>query len=76
MRIRMATKLKRKPNKKRISFMKKPVAEPKSTGTRIAEKNRAKGNGYSETKRQRLLDRGMALIYGGPGYVKSNGNRG
>jgi hypothetical protein len=60
---------------KRVSRMKKSP-EPKSVGTQIAEKERAKANAYSDRKREQLLDRGMALIYGNPGHVKSNRNRG
>lgn len=56
--------------------MKKPTPETKSLGTQIAEKVRAKANGYSDEKRERLIDRGMALIYGDSGHVKSNRNRG
>jgi hypothetical protein len=46
--------------------------EPKTVGTRIAEKARAKANGYSDVKRQQLLDRGLAMIYGNSGYAKVN----
>jgi hypothetical protein len=49
--------------------------EPKTTGTRIAEKARAKANSYSDSKRQAFLERGLALIYGNSGYVKADRNR-
>jgi hypothetical protein len=44
----------------------------KSKGTKIAEKARAKANGYSDIKRGQLLDQGLAIIYGGRSYVKAN----
>jgi hypothetical protein len=44
--------------------MKKPSAEKKSWGTSVAEKERAKANAFSDEKRQRLMARGLQLIYG------------
>jgi hypothetical protein len=48
----------------------KQVEHP-SLGTKISEKERAKANGFSEQKRQRLFNRGMALIYGGSKHAKA-----
>jgi hypothetical protein len=45
--------------------------EEKSLGTKIGESQRAKANSFSEEKRQRLLERGMSLIYGGNGKAKA-----
>lgn len=53
----------------------KKTTEPKSIGTKIAEKFRAKANSYTDTKRQRLLERGLTLIYGGSDYAKANRGR-
>ncbi|MBI2924974.1 MAG: hypothetical protein HYY24_04620 [Verrucomicrobia bacterium] len=44
--------------------MKKPPVEKKSWGTIVAEKERAKANTFSDEKRQRLMARGLRLIYG------------
>ena len=44
--------------------MKKPPAEKKSWGTLVAEKERAKVNTFTDAKRQRLMARGLQLIYG------------
>jgi hypothetical protein len=46
---------------------KKPTttSERPSTGTIIAEKNRAKMNRLNDAQRNALLTRGMQLIYGG-----------
>ena len=52
-------------NSKTMKAPQKHVAEEKSLGTRIAEVERAKANRLSESKRESLFDRGMALIYGG-----------
>jgi hypothetical protein len=38
--------------------------EKKSWGTELAEQARAKANRFSQQKRQRLMARGMQLIYG------------
>ncbi len=43
----------------------KAAAEPVSLGTRLAEKTRAVANHLSDEERERLLQRGMELIYGG-----------
>jgi hypothetical protein len=43
--------------------MKKPSTEKKSWGTAVAEKERAKANTFSDEKRQRLMARGLRLIY-------------
>lgn len=42
----------------------KKAAEKKSWGTEVAEKQRAKANSFSREKRQRLMTRGLQLIYG------------
>ena len=55
--------LSRPNNLGRVS-MKKAKVEKKSWGTEVAEKARAKANGFSQQKRQRLMARGMQLIYG------------
>ena len=41
-----------------------------STGTLIAAKQREEANGYSDAKRQELLERGLAMIYGGSKHAK------
>ena len=48
-------------------LMKKPRAtgENVSLGTRLAEKTRAAANRLSDEERERLLRRGLQLIYGG-----------
>jgi hypothetical protein len=52
---------------------KKPVttSERPSTGTIIAEKNRAKMNRLNDAQRNALLARGMQLIYGGSATSKA-----
>jgi hypothetical protein len=54
---------------------KQEKAGKKSLGTVIAEKARAKANSFSDEKRQSLTERGMALIYSGPGYAKVDADR-
>ena len=56
--------------------MKTSVQAVKSRGTVIAEKARAKGNKYTDQKRSALLERGMAIIYGGPDRAKATAHRG
>ena len=46
-----------------------PKKESKSFGSLVAEKARAKANGYTDEKRNSLRERGMALIYGGANSV-------
>ena len=48
----------------------KAAAEPVSLGTRLAEKTRAAANHLSDEERERLLQRGMELIYGGQRQTK------
>ena len=43
----------------------KAAVEPVSLGTRLAEKTRAVATQLSDEERERLLERGMELIYGG-----------
>ena len=43
----------------------KSAIEPVSLGTRLAEKTRAAANQLSDEERERLLQRGLHLIYGG-----------
>jgi hypothetical protein len=47
------------------SMKKHNKAEPKSSGTKIAEKARAKANFFTDEKRKTLLDQGVAIIRGG-----------
>ena len=54
---------------KRAKKQSTPAEE--SIGTRIAAAERTRANGFSEEKRQKLLERGMSLIYGGPGKAKT-----
>jgi hypothetical protein len=42
---------------------KAPAAERVSLGTRLAEKTRAVANTLSDEERERLLHRGMQMIY-------------
>jgi len=42
-----------------------PTVEPVSLGTRLAEKTRAAANTLSDKERERLLLKGMQLIYAG-----------
>ena len=42
-----------------------PKKEPKTKGTTIAEKARARSNGLTSAERQRHLAKAMTLIYGG-----------
>ena len=46
------------------AIMKQATTEKKSWGTTIAEKERAKANRFSDEKRQRLMAKGLQLIYG------------
>jgi hypothetical protein len=55
-----------------MSNEKPTTTEPKSKGVKIAEKARAKANGFSDAKRGELLDQGLAIIYGGRSYAKAN----
>ena len=47
-----------------------PAVEPVSLGTRLAEKTRAAANTLSDEERERLLHRGMQLIYANRGEKK------
>ena len=49
--------------------------EAKSPGTVISEKARAKANAYTDEQRQALLEKGIAMIYGGSRHAKSAINR-
>ena len=42
-----------------------PASEPLSLGTRLAEKTRAVANTLPDEERERLLHKGMQLIYAG-----------
>lgn len=53
----------------------KKTLEVKTQGTKIAEKARARANGYSDARRQGLLDKGLAIIYGAADYAKANRGR-
>lgn len=53
----------------------KKTPEVKTQGTKIAEKARNRANGYSDARRQGLLDKGLAIIYGGADYAKANRGR-
>jgi hypothetical protein len=71
----MSRKAKNSTSKEKQRCRMKTNTEPKSTGTRIAEKARARANTYSDSRRQQLLDRGLELIYGGSRHVKADRNR-
>lgn len=51
-----------------------PKKEPKTKGTEIAEKARARSNSLTSAERQRNLAKAMTLIYGGDD--KANVRRG
>jgi len=51
--------------------MKKPSTEKKSWGAVVAEKERAKANTFTDEKRQRLMARGLHLIYGDPAHART-----
>ncbi|HXP63677.1 MAG TPA: hypothetical protein VN829_24440 [Dongiaceae bacterium] len=51
--------------------MKKASTEKKSWGTAVAEKERAKANTFTHEKRQRLMARGLQLIYGDPAHART-----
>jgi hypothetical protein len=51
------------------------TSERPSTGTIIAEKNRAKMNRLNDAQRNALLTRGMQLIYGGSATSKASVGR-
>jgi len=55
--------------------MKKPPVEKKSWGTTMAEKERVKANAFSDEKRQRLMARGLQLIYGEAPHVRAATHR-
>jgi hypothetical protein len=57
------------------SMKKQKKPDQKSIGTTIAEKERAKANTYGDAKRHTLLERGMAMIYGGSDLAKSTASR-
>jgi hypothetical protein len=48
------------------AIMKRPPTEKKSWGTAVAESQRAKANTFSDEKRQRLMARGLQLIFASP----------
>jgi hypothetical protein len=50
--------------------------DPKSVGTVVSEKERARANRFSDEKRRQLTGRGMELIYGeGTGLAKIKTDR-
>jgi len=54
----------RPPQGKGMKKETQPTPE-KSLGTDIAAKHRSQANTFSDEKRRQLLDRGLAIIYGG-----------
>lgn len=48
----------------RAGAMKKQTPEPKTWGTVVAERNRAKANRLTDAQREQLMVRGLQLIYG------------
>jgi hypothetical protein len=64
-----------KKQQRRNKMKKGQAPEPKTVGTAISEKERAKANDYSDAKRQGLLEKGLAMIYGNGGYAKCEINR-
>lgn len=55
--------------------MKKAPVEKKSWGTVVAERERAKANAFPDEKRQRLMARGLQLIYGTPADARVTAHR-
>ncbi len=47
----------------------------KSIGTVGAKKARARANGYTDTKREELLKKGLSIIYGGRAHAKAHVGR-
>jgi hypothetical protein len=56
-----------------VKKQKKP--DQKSLGTVLAEKARLRANTFSVQKRHSLLERGMAMIYGGADHAKAPASR-
>jgi hypothetical protein len=56
----------RVPSQHLAGTMKKQTREPKTWGTAVAGRNRAKANRLTDSERERLMARGLDLIYGGP----------
>ncbi len=54
--------------------MKKSPPEKESFGTRTGEKARAEANEFTDEKRDQLMNRGMAIIYGATNNSNSNSN--
>jgi hypothetical protein len=60
----------------RLDMKKGQEPQDKSVGTLSAEKARAKGNRYTDVKREDLLRRGLSVIYGSGGHAKTHAGRG
>lgn len=54
--------------------MKKQSAEPKTWGTVVAARNRAKANRLTDAQREQLTARGLQLIYGGQNRARVPAN--
>lgn len=61
--------------KKDVKSEKQPSAEKKTNGTIISEEERSRANRLSDTEREALFKRGMALIYGGANSEKTTADR-
>ena len=48
-----------------------PEAEPKSSGTKLVEKHRPRMSRLTDAERQRLMARGLQIIYGDAPAEKS-----
>jgi hypothetical protein len=62
--------------KLRVEMKKDQPQEQTTPGTIMAEKARARANGYTDLKRSDLLKKGMAAIYGNKDHAKTHVHRG
>jgi len=59
----------------RFDMKKGQEPQDKTVGTLSAEKARAKGNRYTDLKREDLLKKGLSIIYGSGGHAKTHACR-
>ncbi len=59
----------------RFDMKKGQEPQDKTVGTLSAEKARAKGNRYTDAKREDLLKKGLSIIYGSGGHAKTHACR-
>jgi hypothetical protein len=72
----MAKTRRTKSHSNRFDMKKEQEPQDKTVGTVSAEKARAKGNRYTDSKREDLLKKGLSIIYGSGGHAKTHACRG